>query len=1230
MNFRALLGVFAIAAAAAVACSAPRAAWRTDADPQETADWVRDHWTDPDQAAEARRQQAWLCLLWGRDCPLAAQTAQGGETPVDQTEMLELEAALVGGWLGDAAAGDAAAAGHPAMVNRAAAGWLRAAKALQPFGVEGDRAATVALRRALQRAALSDRPAVVDPALTQRGAADQRVARALALAAADSPQSGSRLPAQLRAAQQIEPWSRRIVTGLDRATAAPFAAQPPEFAAGGALELPLEGTESGAARLALAVGRPGVAQVQLRWHGGGRALLGLGAERPLLAWLDGRRLGAGPEKTLAAPVELSGGPHVLDVLVAAAADGDPLGVVWLSADAPATAPANPAQRPAAADVPPELQVVLDQTAALLAEPMAATLQWWQQHFPKAILPALRGLFAGAAAQEGEAVDQVRAVWPEHAAALLLDAHRHLDAGNPQAALEQLDLLRPRKLRGEGPGQVGLSISELPSMQARLARIQALQQLGLGDLALAELRRERPHRCDQRGAVWQVALDAGHRSALRQLAADARADDCPELWLSAARLWQAADQQARAGAALQQALLRPASARQAQLRLEQNAALHGWPAPAQAQWHSDPGQAAWLRAQKAWLARDSAAADEALAALVGAKGPSLSQRQQALRAGAPAPWTRWQRDGAALAAEADDPSWASGARLAWLLDQEVVVLLPGGGAIRRVHQVLRVLTDEAAEAVGEVRVAQGADLEMARTLLADGSALAPADTADKETISLRGVEAGTAVEYAQVAYVEPEDEATGATRMDPFLFQAFDGPVRLSELVVLVPAGVTVTLDASARAPAAQVQQVGDFTVYTYRATQIPQARQEPRAARPETSLASVRLSAQASLSSLVEPWQEALQAGVRAAALPLQSWRDSLIRIPAGELRWRELALRVAQQVQQQHDGGLPGSAARALEQRQGDRAAVFYAAAVALGADACLVRVRPLAREPEALAADPLDWPMELVELPGPGGSQWFDPGLEGGLLNHVRAGLRGRTGLRIGCALAAEQRRVQVPALGEGQDTRMITGDIHWEADGSVRAEIAETLGGAMAALVRQLLMAAGPAERDTLIADLAGSAFPGLKLHSLAIDGLQASGPLVVRYVASGPASPQRLNTLDLGLMPAELGKGYAGLPQRSTALLLGYASELQVQWRIHSPGRPIQPVATLKAQHPLVQLLRRAAPLNAKATAPAWQPSESLQLDYQLHVTPGVVAPGDYPALAETLRQVDLAEQLRLSR
>lgn len=142
----------------------------------------------------------------------------------------------------------------------------------------------------------------------------------------------------------------------------------------------------------------------------------------------------------------------------------------------------------------------------------------------------------------------------------------------------------------------------------------------------------------------------------------------------------------------------------------------------------------------------------------------------MQAGAIAPWQPFVRDGAVLAAQADDAALTQGAATAWVLDQEIVLLLPGGGALRRVHQMVRVLQDEAADAVGEIRVPDGAELEFARTILADGAVVLPAETADKETISLRAVASGTAVEYAQVAYVAADDAATGATRLGTFCFK----------------------------------------------------------------------------------------------------------------------------------------------------------------------------------------------------------------------------------------------------------------------------------------------------------------------------------------------------------------------------------------------------------------------------------------------------------------------------
>lgn len=129
----------------------------------------------------------------------------------------------------------------------------------------------------------------------------------------------------------------------------------------------------------------------------------------------------------------------------------------------------------------------------------------------------------------------------------------------------------------------------------------------------------------------------------------------------------------------------------------------------------------------------------------------------------------------------------------------------------------------------------------------------------------------------------------------------------------------------------------------------------------------------------------------------------SSARVSGQTLPWLLSAWRIAQHVKQQHEGGLPGSAAAALDSRQGDPAALLYVLARRLGAEACLVRVRPLARETAGVAADPIDWPMELVLICHADTDIWYDPGLAGGMLDHVRAACAvGR-----GCWWAARPRR-------------------------------------------------------------------------------------------------------------------------------------------------------------------------------------------------------------------------------
>ncbi|MBM4346363.1 MAG: hypothetical protein FJ100_23555, partial [Deltaproteobacteria bacterium] len=100
-----------LALVATLSCSGP-AAWHRDADLDRLAVELPAHLSDPERAAEARRQLAWLCLLHDRACPQAfAAVGEGDASGADQ------EAALLHALLRD---------GHPDAA-RSARAWLDAA-----------------------------------------------------------------------------------------------------------------------------------------------------------------------------------------------------------------------------------------------------------------------------------------------------------------------------------------------------------------------------------------------------------------------------------------------------------------------------------------------------------------------------------------------------------------------------------------------------------------------------------------------------------------------------------------------------------------------------------------------------------------------------------------------------------------------------------------------------------------------------------------------------------------------------------------------------------------------------------------------------------------------------------------------------------------------------------------------------------------------------------------------
>lgn len=1209
------------------ACSgAPRAVWTPDLDVAEARRQAREMLQDPQQRAEGHQRLGWLCLLHGDGC---ADLPEHGR----QVDPTRIEGALL----------RALALQGQADVTPRAQAWLAVLELglAHPDG-QGDALMTLGAE-ALSRLAVRDRQAVVQ-ALTSAawqslavGGPEQRWRRTLALgpllhATGQKPTAGPRLRTPLHVVARVEPVSRRLHTGLQA-----LGQQVPD-----ALDLALDASRTGEPSRAirevvalplqdpwlpevLQTGRyllpardPGVYLLRADLAGEGPQVLLVRAPRGLKLWLDGQLLadsaqGRGRERLLRVAVDLPRGPHRLDLAVALAGNAETLDLDVL--------PGQANLSEVLADWPEALRDV----ALALLEPEGPARIRLARQFGKGPAAALVSVDSAASLDSqhtatSTVLDRLLEAMPWHLDAQVDRVGKVREAGNPALAWQMLRQVADKpvpSVRLEGqPVQAAAGRADVA-----LEKANVLLALGLNDeaaLAALTATRLQPHDCEVLERALTLGMDAMERPLLRQVLA--KAPQCPGHALPIALAQATVGDAEGARQTLTRALQQPAQAREAHGRLVAMADGQGATPPAAPPWLDDPTTRTWRAAQHADLQHDHEKARAALGRLLTEPGHPLEARQRALQAGAAVPWQAFERAGEVLARKPDDPQLVQGASTAWLLDQEIVLLLPGGGALRRVHQIVRVLKDEAAETVGEVRVAEGADLEFARTLLPDGTVVLPAETADKETISLRAVEAGTAVEFAQLAYVPPDDPATGATRLPPFVLQASDGPTRLTEYVVLVPKGVQARFETSPVAPPVSVQQVPGFEVRVWRRQDVPRFRNEPRAVRPDLAVASVRTTAQADLGAVLGPWNETLAAWLDVRDDDLERWIDVARKLPEAT-RWQAMALRISQAITQLHEGGAPGRPDTAIQNGKGDRAALLYTLARRLGEDACLVRVLPLARLPGRDPPDPDDWGLQLVRIHRGSHDFWYDPGLEGGLTDHVRSGLRGRAGLLAGCAKTPEDPHVTVPRLGDGLDRRRISIDLQWKADGRVTATVRDVLQGSLAGLVRSWLIGSTEANRTEILQQLTGTGFAGFTLTWQDVVGVgDAPGaPLTLVYQAVGAADPTRTHALELPVYADQLGQAYAGLADRRTRLLFSHSLDVTLDLDVHSdlPLGPLPP--PVDRGHALVEYHRS---FTAQGT--------TAHLHKTLVARPAVVEPQDYPALARDLREIDAAESVRLER
>jgi len=129
---------------------------------------------------------------------------------------------------------------------------------------------------------------------------------------------------------------------------------------------------------------------------------------------------------------------------------------------------------------------------------------------------------------------------------------------------------------------------------------------------------------------------------------------------------------------------------------------------------------------------------------------------------------------------------------FVLDQMVTRVYPDGSSRSRIHQIYKILDEEAVEAYGRIQVP--GRTEILRTITPDGNILLPTDAEEGTMFSMPGVEKGSLVE----ACFTIEQPHTPGTPMDlgRFTFQDADctQPFLFSQFVVALPKTLAIDED----------------------------------------------------------------------------------------------------------------------------------------------------------------------------------------------------------------------------------------------------------------------------------------------------------------------------------------------------------------------------------------------------------------------------------------------------
>jgi tetratricopeptide (TPR) repeat protein len=559
----------------------------------------------------------------------------------------------------------------------------------------------------------------------------------------------------------------------------------------------------------------------------------------------------------------------------------------------------------------------------------------------------------------------------------------------------------------------------------------------------------------------------------------------------------------------------------------------------------------------------------------------------------------------------------------VLDYTVRRVFDDGSAIELTHNILDLRTQEAVDEHATFTPPEGATLTLLRTHKADGRVLEPETIARLDAVAYPDVRPGDAIEYEFVRVFSANEVTAGGFRGERFYFQGTEMPYDRTEFVLVIPSAMERRLQIAPRGPVPPVRRVehaGALVELRWGLRESLRREPEPMSVSFREFTPSVDVGIECTYPRMITALRERLADSSprdpAAERLVAQLTRNASTRSEKLARLYRWVLANIDQE-----GGGTPfASAPQMLAARSGHRARVLQYMLELADVPVTMALARTgFADQTESDFAEDDVYQTILLEVETEQGRRWVSTADRDAPLGYLPPAVSGQPAI----LLDENASRRTLPVVPEGTHARSAEVRMRLNEDGSASATVVETLRGSWAVSWRDSLRRIDRANLEREFEGYVGRQVSAASLSSLAIDHREdPEHDLVMRYSFSAPdvASVSEGGVLAFdGVFPAELAPTYAARPQRTVALY-----------------HPETVDATLDLYVTLPAGARAELPHSQEVTAPGvrWSiryetTADGFRFVRRVVVPGGRVSAEDYPRFAEAIRQLDRAEQQRVT-